>query len=178
MKEIITGSKTIYDGKILKLRVDDVIANGHNSIREIVEKKSCAVGVVPVLNNGQIVMVRQHRLAADEELLEIPAGLIDEGEDPLCCGKRELSEETGYRAEKWTKLAEFYTSAGFCDEYVHLYLAQDLTPGETDPDDTESIEVLTYQMEDLCEMIKTGEVHDGKTVAGIALAKLMLEGAF
>lgn len=178
MKEIITKTNTIYDGKILKLRVDDVIANGHDTIREIVEKKSRAVGVVPVFEDGRVVMVQQHRLAVDEELLEIPAGLIDEGEDPLECAKRELAEETGYRAKKWTKLTEFYTSAGFCDEFVYLYLAQDLTPGETHLDDTESIDVLEYQLDDLCAMIKTGEVHDGKTVAGLALAKMVLEGSF
>ncbi len=171
MKEIITNSTTIYDGKILRLTVKDVIANGLPAKREIVEKGG-AVAVVPLKDDGKVVMVRQYRVAVGEELLEIPAGLMDPGEEPLESVKRELKEETGYTADKWTHLTEFYPSAGFTNEYIHLYLAEGLTPGETDFDETEVIEVEEYTFDELLAMIETGEIHDGKTAAGIALARL------
>jgi ADP-ribose pyrophosphatase len=175
MEEIITGSKTIYDGKILRLTVKDVIANGHPAKREIVEK-SGAVAVVPVKDDGKIVMVRQYRVAVQEELLEIPAGLMDPGEEPLESAKRELREETGYTAENWTQLTEYYPTAGFTNEYIHIYLARGLTPGETDFDETEVIEVEEYTLDELLAMIKSGEIHDGKTASGIALAILEIKG--
>lgn len=172
MKEITTKETVIYDGKIMTVKVRDVIANGHNAKREIVHKGG-AVAIVPVKSDGKVVMARQYRIAVEEELLEIPAGLMDPGEEPLETAKRELKEETGYTAEKWTHLTEFYPTAGFCNEYIHIFLAEELTPGETCFDETEYIEVEEYSMDELIEMINTGEIHDGKTVAGVALAKLM-----
>ncbi|MBR6700407.1 MAG: NUDIX hydrolase [Firmicutes bacterium] len=172
MKEITTKETVIYDGKIMTVKLHDVIANGIATKREIVHKGG-AVAIVPVKDDGSVVMVRQYRIAVEEELLEIPAGLMDPGEEPLETAKRELKEETGYTAEKWTHMTEFYPTAGFCNEYIHIFLAEGLTPGETSFDETENIEMEEYSMEELLKMIKTGEVHDGKTVAGIALAKLM-----
>ena len=171
MKEIITNSTTIYEGKIMTLTVKDVLANGIPAKREIVEKGG-AVAIVPIKEDGKIVMARQYRTAVQEELLEVPAGLVDPGEEPLESAKRELKEETGYTAAKWTHLTEFYPSAGFTNEYIHIYLAEDLTPGETDFDETEVIEVEEYTFDELLAMIETGEVHDGKTVAGISLARI------
>lgn len=171
MKEITTKETVIYDGKIMTVKLHDVIANGIATKREIVHKGG-AVAIVPLKEDGKVVMVRQYRIAVDEELLEIPAGLMDPGEEPLETAKRELKEETGYTAEKWTHMTEFYPTAGFCNEYIHIFLAEGLTPGETSFDETENIEMEDYSIEELLEMIKTGEVHDGKTVAGIALAKL------
>ena len=170
LKEIVTASKTIYQGKILTLRVDRVIANGHETNREIVDKGG-AVAIVALKEDGKVVMVRQWRIAVEEALLEIPAGLMEPGEDPLACAKRELEEETGYQAESWSLMAQFYPSAGFCNEYVYIYLARFLTPGKTHPDETENIQVLEYDLDQLFAMIETGEIHDGKTVAGISLAK-------
>lgn len=172
MKEITTRENVIYEGKILTLKVHDVIANGHEAKREIVHKGG-AVAIVPVREDGTVIMVRQYRLAVEEELLEIPAGLMDPGEEPLQTAMRELKEETGYSAEKWTHMTEFYPTAGFCNEYVHIFLAEGLTPGETCFDETENLEIEEYSLAELLNMIKTGEIHDGKTVAGIALAKLM-----
>ena len=172
MKEITTKETVIYDGKIMTVKVHDVIANGRNAKREIVHKGG-AVAIVPIKEDGNVVMVRQYRIAVEEELLEIPAGLMDPGEEPLETAKRELQEETGYTAAKWTHMTEFYPTAGFCNEYIHIFLAEDLTPGETCFDETEVIEMEEYSMEELLKMINTGEIHDGKTVAGIALAKLM-----
>ncbi len=172
MKEIITGEKTVYDGKILSLKLYDVLAKGIPAKREIV-RKGGAVAIVPVTGDGRIVMVRQFRLAADEELLEIPAGLMDPGEEPLESAKRELREETGFTAEKWTHITEFYPSAGFTDEYIHIFMAENLTPGETDFDETEDLVTEIYSLDDLINMICSGEIHDGKTVCGISLAKVL-----
>ena len=173
MKEIIKSTQTVYEGKILTLLLHDVVANGIDTKREIVTKGG-AVAIVPVKEDGTVVMVRQYRIAVDEDILEIPAGLIDPGEEdtPLETAKRELREETGYTADEWVHLSEFYPTAGFCDEYVHLYLARGLTPGETDFDPTEDLVTEEYPMEELIKMIKSGEIHDGKTVAGLALARL------
>jgi len=176
MKEITKATKTIYEGKIMNLYVKDVIANGIDAKREVVEKGG-AVAIVPIKEDGTVVMVRQYRIAVDEELLEIPAGLMDPGEDdPLQTAKRELREETGYTADKWTHLTEFYPTAGFCNEYIHIFLATGLTPGETDFDPTEVLVTEEYPINDLMKMIKTGELHDGKTVVGIALAKQEFSG--
>ncbi|MDO4481828.1 MAG: NUDIX hydrolase [Bacillota bacterium] len=172
MKEITTKENVIYDGKILTLKVNDVIANGIETKREIVHKGG-AVAIVPIKEDGTVVMVRQYRIAVEEELLEIPAGLMDPGEEPLQSAVRELKEETGYTAEKWTHMTEFYPTAGFCNEYIHIFMAEGLTPGETCFDETENLEVEEYTQDELLKMIKTGEIHDGKTVAGIALAKIM-----
>ena len=100
---------------------------------------------------------------------------MDPGEEPLESAKRELKEETGYTAENWTQLTEYYPTAGFTNEYIHIYLAQGLTPGETDFDETEVIEVEEYTLDELLAMIKTGEIHDGKTATGIALARLEIK---
>ena len=140
MKEITTKETVIYDGKIMTVKLHDVIANGIATKREIVHKGG-AVAIVPVKDDGSVVMVRQYRIAVEEELLEIPAGLMDPGEEPLETAKRELKEETGYTAEKWTHMTEFYPTAGFCNEYIHIFLAEGLTPGETSFDETENIEM-------------------------------------
>lgn len=172
MKEITKATHTIYEGKIMTLLVKDVVANGLDTKREIVEKGG-AVAIVPVQENGNVVMVRQYRIAVDEELLEIPAGLMDPGEDdPLETAKRELREETGYTADEWVKLTEFYPTAGFCNEYIHIFLAKGLTPGETDFDPTEVLVAEEYPLDDLIAMVRTGEIHDGKTAIGLSLAKL------
>lgn len=172
MKEITTKENVVYNGRILTLKVNDVIANGIATKREIVHKGG-AVAIVPIKADGRVVMVRQYRIAVDEELLEIPAGLMDSGEEPLETAKRELKEETGYTAQTWTHMTEFYPTAGFCNEYIHIFMAEGLTPGETCFDETENLEIEEYSMQELFDMIKTGELHDGKTVAGIALAKVM-----
>ena len=172
MKEITKATHKIFDGRIMTLYVKDVVANGIDTKREIVEKGG-AVAIVPVKEDGTVVMVRQYRIAIDEELLEIPAGLMDPGEeDPLETAKRELREETGFTADEWVHLTEFYPTAGFCNEYIHIYLAKGLTPGETDFDPTEVILTEEYSIDELIRMIKTGELHDGKSVIGIGLAKL------
>lgn len=161
------SSKVIYSGKILNLRVDEVeLEDGKNAKREIVEHRG-AVVIIPVLEDGKIVMVKQYRYAVGKELLELPAGTMEKGEDPLTCAKRELLEETGYEAEKLERLITCYSSPGFCDEELHLFLATDLKDGVQNPDVDEKIKVEIYEVEKLKVMIKQGSIMDAKTIAGI-----------
>lgn len=161
------NKRMIYAGKILNLRVDEVmLEDGKVAKREIVEHRG-AVVIVPVLNDGRIVMVRQYRYAAGEEVLELPAGTLEEGESPINCARRELLEETGYKAEEIKELISFYSSPGFCDEKIHLFLARDLREGEQKLESDERVKVEVYSIEELREKIKTGNLKDAKSIAGI-----------
>ena len=123
-------------------------------------------------------MVRQYRHATGEHLVEIPAGKLDAGEDPLDCARRELLEEVGCEAESWHALASFYTSPGFSDEVLHLFLARGLIQGEAAPDEDEFLEVMRVPLEEALAMVAGGGIRDSKTVAGIALASLYLAGLY
>jgi len=160
----------IYKGAILNLRKDTVtVKGGHTSHREIVEH-SGGVLIVAVAPDGRIPMVRQFRKATESVMFELPAGKLDPGDtDPLEAAKRELREETGYTAAKWTHLVSFYTSVGYSTELLHTYLAEELTAGETDFDDNEAIDIELCAPEALYEMIDRGEITDGKTLAALVL---------
>ena len=171
-----TASKMVYEGKILKVRVDDVIlVNGKNAVREVMMHPG-GVAVVPLLDDGRVICVRQFRYPMGAELLEIPAGKLDKGEAPLSGAKRELEEETGYRAENYDYLGEFYPSPGFCDEVLHIFLARKLTKGVAHPDEDEFIDTEEIPLEKLVAMIVNNSLPDGKTVAAILKSKLFLEG--
>ncbi|GAI62454.1 unnamed protein product, partial [marine sediment metagenome] len=133
------SSQLIYDGRVVKLRVDTVrMPSGRETRREIVEHRDC-VAIVAVDADDNVLLVKQFRKSVEKELLEIPAGGIDPGEDPVTTVRREMQEETGYLPGKVEKLGGFYSSPGFCTEYLHLYLATDLTPSPLYAEDTESI---------------------------------------
>ncbi|MCS7233835.1 MAG: NUDIX hydrolase [Synergistetes bacterium] len=161
------NKKILYKGKILNLRVDEVIFDDdRTATREIIEHNE-AIVVVPVLDDKKIVMVKQYRYAVGEELLELPAGTLEKGETPIECAKRELLEETGYRAQKVEELTSFYSSPGFCTEKIYLFLATGLEKKEQKLDSDERIKVEIHSVEDLKEKIKTGNLRDAKSVAGI-----------
>ncbi len=163
-------STTAYRGRILTLRVDEVeLASGGTSVREVVEHPG-GVAVVAVDGEGRAVIVRQYRYPVREALWEIPAGKLDPGEEPRECALRELEEETGYRAGRLEGVVRFYTSPGFSDEALHLFFAGDLSPGERAPDDDEIIECKLVSRGELDDMIRKGEIRDGKTLLGISLA--------
>src|SRR5262245_41813107 len=127
MDEQVLSSRRIYEGKIVRLRVDDVrLPDGHESTREVVEHNA-AVAIVPVAPDGRIVMVRQYRLPAGRVMLEVPAGTLDGDEDPETAAQRELQEETGLRAARLTRLGGFWVAPGYCTEYIHIYLAENLS---------------------------------------------------
>jgi ADP-ribose pyrophosphatase len=163
---------------VVRLYVDRVrLPDGREAEREVVLHWG-AVGMVPVDAEGRVILVRQYRHAPGEMLLEIPAGKLSPGEEPLRCAERELLEEVGCRAGEWVKLASFYTSPGFSDEMLHLYMALDLQEGEASPEEDEFLEVVRMPLDQALGLVEKGEVKDSKTVAGLALAALRLEGRY
>lgn len=167
-EEVTIESKYIYKGKILNLRVDQVqLENGRTSSREIIEHNG-AVAIVAV-DGEDLIMVRQYRKAIEGELLEIPAGKLED-EDPLECAKRELKEETGYSADEWQYVCDFYSTPGFSNERMFLYYATDLKKGEMDPDEDELIKVERVKLRDALEMLKRGQFKDAKTIIGVCYA--------
>lgn len=158
-----------YKGAILDIYKDTMqLANGKTEEWDFVSHRMGAACVLPVLEDGRILMVRQYRNALERETLEIPAGCRDfVGEDTAICAARELEEETGYRCEKIVFLLSLRTTVAFCDELVDVYLATGLKPGKQHLDEAESIDVEVYTVEELCQMIYEGKLQDSKTVAAI-----------
>lgn len=166
-KEEFVSSEEIFKGKILSVQVDTVrLSDGKAAKREVV-KHPGAVVILPLTEKKEIVMVRQYRHAIGEILLELPAGKRDGGEEPLSCARRELEEETGYRAAEMQVLTAFYTSPGFCDELIHLVMARGLLKGDACPDDGEFIDVVTLPLDQAVCMVLDGEIKDAKTCFGI-----------
>ena len=175
MKEKTLNSQVVYDGKIITVRRDEVeLANGRKSFREVVEHSG---GVVIVaLKGDSILFVKQFRYPIKEVITELPAGKLEKGEDPDNACERELEEETGYRAKHWTSLGYIYTSIGFCDEKLYLYLAQELEFVGEHPDDGEILENYEYKIKDVEEMIQNGKINDAKTICAIHRALKELRG--
>ncbi|MBZ2173769.1 NUDIX hydrolase [Schnuerera sp. xch1] len=170
-KEKTMKSDRIYEGKIVNLRIDTVeIPDKKYSKREIVEHPG-AVGIIPITDDGYIILVKQFRKSVEKVLLEIPAGKIEINEEPKETALRELSEETGYNANGMEYLFEFYTSPGFSNEKVYLFLATELIQGEADPEVDEYIEVEKFKIEDLVDMVHRGEINDSKTIIAIFYAE-------
>jgi ADP-ribose pyrophosphatase len=167
--EKVVSSKVIYEGRILKLRVDTVReADGRRSTREIVEHTPC-IAVVAVDADENILLVKQFRLAAGKELLEIPAGGIDQGESPEEAVVREMREETGLRPNRVKRLTGFYLSPGFSSEYLHLFLVSEFEPDPLSAEDTAGIELVKVPVSQIRELITSGKIEDGKSVAGLLM---------
>ncbi|MDO8615984.1 MAG: NUDIX hydrolase [Dehalococcoidia bacterium] len=174
--ERVIASRRIHDGRICALREDTVVmANGQQALREIVEHAD-VVAIVPVDAEGNVVLVRQYRLAAGDALLEVPAGIVDEGEDVAAAAQRELQEEAGYRAERLERLAGFYVSPGFCTEFIHLFLATGLVESSLAGDPDEDITVERVPLAEALRLVESGAVRDGKSIIAILLAARRLEG--
>lgn len=164
------SSQRIFSGKLLKVRVDQVVLpDGKESSREIVEHPGAAA-VVALDENDNVYLVRQYRKPVEKDLLEIPAGTRDNGEDPLDCIQRELSEEVGFRAGKLTQLAVLCTTPGFCTEVIHIFLATELSPHRGEQDSDEFLTVEKYPFVEAVKMVHQGQITDAKTVAGLLLA--------
>ncbi len=162
----VNSSKKIYQGRILNLRVDEItLDNGRRTTREVVEYRG-AVAIVPIIED-KILFVRQFRYPVGEELIEIPAGKIEEGEHPDDTAYRELIEETGYRAAELKLLSRFYTAPGYSTEELYLFLAAKLEPSEMSPDFDEIIEPVEIPMDEVYRMLKNDEFHDAKTILGL-----------
>lgn len=177
MREIPFSSEMLYEGKILRLeRLKVTCPNGRAATREVVLHNG-ASAVVPLFEDGTVLLVRQHRVAVDLITLEIPAGKLDgPGEDPRDCAVRELAEETGLRAARMRHMTTILTTPGFCTEKIAIYLAQDLTEGETHPDEDEFLNLVRMPLDEAVAMSLRGEIPDSKTICGLLMAKLLLEG--
>ena len=157
-----------YQGTILKIYEDTVIANGHEAHWDFIHHDGAAA-VLPVTDDGKILMVRQYRNALDRETLEIPAGKLDDPKEPkIQCAYRELEEETGYRSEHLEYLMSLNTTVAFCDEAIDIFVARDLIPSHQHLDEDEVIEVEAWELKDLLQLIYEGKMTDGKTVAAIS----------
>ena len=155
-------SRTVYDGKLISVTLEQW---GEHA-REIVEHPG-AVAIVAVDSDGCITLVRQRREAARRELLELPAGALEQDEEPLACARRELEEECGLRGGRWRRLATFYTTPGFCRELMHLFVAEGVEAGEAAPDADEEIELVRWPVSEI--PARLDEVEDAKTLAGLLL---------
>ncbi|MGI8914872.1 MAG: NUDIX hydrolase [Chloroflexota bacterium] len=169
-------SREVFAGRIVKLRVDSVaLPNGKTVEREVVEHRG-AVAMVVLDDQDQVLLVRQHRPAVGEDLLELPAGTLEVDETPEACAKRELAEELGMAASRWTPLAQCYSSPGFCTELLHLYLAEGLTPAQGQPDEDEAITVERLPLAEARARVADGTIRDAKTIAGLLLVALGRSG--
>ena len=170
MQEKTVKSSTVFRGKIVEVKVDTVtLPDGRQTEREVVEHPG-AVAVVAMTENEEVLLVSQFRYPVGEILLEVPAGKLEPGEDPLESAKRELAEETGFMANSWELLSVFYTTPGFSNEIMYLYLARDLSPDKKQADDDEFIEVHRISLTDAMSKALSGDFKDAKTIAGILIS--------
>jgi len=161
------SSQLIFDGRAVKLRVDTVqMADGRQTTREIVDHSDC-IAVVAIDADDNALLVKQFRKPVEKELLEIPAGGINLGEDPEAAVCRELREEIGYLPQKLERLGGFYSAPGYCSEYLYLYLATDLIPSQLFAEDTEEISLVRVPMVQILGLIASGSIRDAKSIAGL-----------
>lgn len=166
LEEKTLKSEQVYDGRIVKVYKDEVeVSDGYKSFREVVRHAGGVV--IAALKDDKILFVRQFRYPMKEVLIELPAGKLEYGEDPFEAAKRELGEETGYCAGKWTDLGFVYTSPGYSDEKLYLYKAEDLEFMGCHPDAGEILEPLELVYDEVVEMIKNGSISDAKTLCAI-----------
>jgi ADP-ribose pyrophosphatase len=168
----LLSSETVYQGPLFRVQHDKIIEPGGRQNERDVIRHNGSVVILAVDDSGSkknpwIVMERQYRHAANQYLWELPAGKIDPGEEPLAGAKRELIEETGYRAKKWSPLVEYYPSPGFLGETMKVFLAEDLRAGEAHPEEDEEIELRLIRLSDVLKMIEKGAILDGKTLSSV-----------
>lgn len=160
----------LFTGRVVALEVDTVtLTNGRERVREVVRHRGAAV-VLPILDDGRVLLVRQYRYPIARCLWELPAGKLEADEEPLACARRELTEETGWVAEQWQSLGTFFTTPGFSDEQLHCFLATALRQSDT-PTDGEIVELAHLTLDQLQEMAQSGEICDSKTMTALYLAR-------
>ncbi|KAF1679748.1 MULTISPECIES: ADP-ribose pyrophosphatase [Bacillus] len=174
LEEKTIAKEQIFSGKVIDLYVEDVeLPNGKESKREIV-KHPGAVAILAVTEEGKMILVKQFRKPLERTIVEIPAGKLEKGEEPEYTALRELEEETGYTAKKLTKITAFYTSPGFADEIVHVFLAEELSvlAEKRELDEDEFVEVMEVTLEDALKLVESREVYDAKTAYAIQYLQL------
>lgn len=177
MEEKTISTKTIFDGKVIHLHLDDIrLPDGNVGFREYCTHNG-AVCVIPITSDNEVICVRQYRYAIRKPLLEIPAGKLDtKDENPDEAVHRELREETGAISDNITFLGLYYGSPALINEKIYMYMAQDLSFGETDLDDDEFLEVIKIPLDKMVEMVLSGEIEDGKTQSAVLRAYMHLNG--
>ena len=177
LREETLEEKIIYNGKIITLSRDRVeLPNGKEAIREVISHPG-GVGIVALTDSGEVLMVNQYRYPYRSELLEIPAGKLSPGENPLECGKRELCEETGATACEYQSLGRLYPTAGYANEIIYLYLAKNLTIGKQQPDEDEFLDVVKLPLKKAVEMVMSGELVDAKTQIALLKTWFLINGS-
>ena len=175
MTERALDSTRVYDGRIIAVRVDTVaLPNGGRAVREVVEHRPSVV-VVPVDTRANVLLVRQYRYPVGLDLLEAPAGMVEDSETAEECAQRELREETGYGAGELRPLGGFWLSPGFCTEFMHAFLARDLVHSRLEPDDDEDLTVVRLPLSDAVSLIRKGEIQDAKTICALLLVERLHE---
>ena len=175
LREIRTGSEEIFDGVVLHVQRDTVkLPNGSEAVREVIRHIG-AVCVIPVMENGDVIMERQFRYPLDRVILEIPAGKLDAAnEDRFSAIRRELREETGYTADELTEIGDFHPAPAYSDEYITMYMARGLHKGTQDLDEDEFLDVCTVPLKDLVEDVMAGKISDAKTQVCVLKAARLL----
>lgn len=172
LNEKTIETKTIYEGRIIDVQLEKVILpNGKESMREVV-KHPGAVAVIAKTDEGKYLFVRQYRKPLNRTIIEIPAGKLEKGEDPLQTAKRELYEETGYTCHEISHIISFYTSPGFANEIIHLYFASDLTSGTQHTDEDEFLDILELTIDEAQQLIEQQEIFDAKTAYAVLYLQL------
>ena len=171
LEEVFLSSQEVFHGALINVEHWQVrLPSGQNALREIVRHRGAAA-VVPLDENGQVTLVRQHRIAVGRFTWEIPAGKLDHaGEDMLDCARRELEEETGLNAESYRLLTVLDTTPGFCNEQIGIYLATGLSQHQMHTDPDEFLQVRTFPLSEAIAMVMSGEIHDSKTIVGLLMA--------
>ncbi len=168
------SEETIFTGKVFTVKTKQVILeNGKEQRREVVLHNGGA-SILPIDEEGNVYLIRQYRIAFDEEVLEIPAGKLEKGEDPFEAAKRELQEETGFTAKHYFDLGEMWPTVGYCGEKIYVYIATGLTKGETNPDEDEFVTTVKMPFGEAYNMCMDGRIKDGKTLVALLKAKQIL----
>jgi ADP-ribose pyrophosphatase len=177
LTETELASETVFKGRLMHVKCDRVrLPNGKESTREYIVHPG-AVVVIPVFDNGDLLLERQHRYPLHRDFIELPAGKIDPGEDDLTCAKRELEEETGYTAAEWREVTTIYPCIGYSDERLAFYLARGLTEGNHGRDHDEFLEILRVPFGEAMDWIRNGKICETKTVIGLFwLEKMLAQG--
>lgn len=159
------ASTPIHKGRVIEVRQDEIEVRPGLVVKRDVVSHPGAVVIIPVDGDGRIHWITQFRYAAGKTLLELPAGTLEEGEEPEACARREIIEEAGVTANRWRALGGFYSAPGFCSEYLHAFLATDLREEYADGDEDEDIEVLPLTLEESLARLDAGEIEDAKSIA-------------
>lgn len=175
LREVMVKSTNVFDGFILHVNKDDILLpDGRPATREVIRHIG-AVCIVPITDDGKVIMERQFRYPLDKVIWEIPAGKLDsKTEDRLEAAKRELREETGFTADEWINIGDYFPAAAYTDEHITMYLAKGLHKGDRDLDDDEFLDVYEIPLSDLYEQVLKGEITDGKTQVAILKAHAIL----